>query len=141
LSFTATAGSVVIAGIPSPLARNWSSLAPDLPDKLRQRRYGSSRIESFSQVIRELRVSYGTLRHLLEREIDEEALGFIQGEDEIYLGIDEHSFRHHEMVYTVTEVKKRRVLGIPRDDRIATLKEFLSKIPEDKVKEVCIDTK
>ena len=93
MGFTATAGSVVIAGIPSLLARNWSSLAPD----------------------------------------------FIQGEDEIYLGIDEHSFRHQGLVHTVTEVKKRRVLGILRDDRIATLKEFLSKIPEDKTKEVCID--
>jgi hypothetical protein len=37
---------------------------------------------------------------LLEREIDEEALGFIQDEDEVYLGIDEHSFRHQEMVHT-----------------------------------------
>ena len=43
----------------------------------------------------------------MEREIDEEALGFIQGEDEIYLVIDEHSFRHQEMVYTVTKVKQR----------------------------------
>ena len=76
-----------------------------------------------------------------EREIDEEAMGFIQGEDEIYLGIDEHSFRHQELVHTVTEVKKRRVLGVLRDDRIATLKKFLSKIPGDKVKEVCIDMK
>jgi transposase len=73
--------------------------------------------------------------------IDEEAMGFLQGEDEIYLGIDEHSFRHQEMVHTVTEVKKRKMLGILRDDRIATLKKFLSKIPEDKVKEVCIDMK
>jgi transposase len=96
---------------------------------------------SFSQVTRELRVSYSTLRHLLESEIDEEALGFIRGEEEIFLGIDEHSFRHQELVHTVTEVKKRRVLGILRDDRIATLKEFLSKIPEDQVKEVCIDMK
>jgi len=32
-------------------------------------------------------VGYSTLRRLLEREIDEEALGFIQDEDEIYLGI------------------------------------------------------
>ncbi|MCL0094791.1 hypothetical protein M1N58_02710 [Dehalococcoidales bacterium] len=48
------------------------------------------------------------LRWLLE--IDEETLGFIQ--DEIYLGIDEHSFRHQELVQT--EVKKRRVLGILR---------------------------
>ena len=84
-------------------------------------------------------VGYGTVRRLLEREIDEEALGFVQEEDEIFLGIDEHSFRHQELVYTVTEVKKRKVLGILRDDRIATLKKFLSKIPDDKVKEVCID--
>jgi len=45
-------------------------------------------------VTRELGEGYGTLRRLLEREIDEEALGFIQDEGEIYLGIDEHSFRH-----------------------------------------------
>ena len=75
------------------------------------------------------------MRRLLEREIDEEALGFIGGEDEIFLGIDEHSFRHQELVHTITEVKKRKVLGILKDDRIATLKRFLSKIPSDKVKE------
>lgn len=96
---------------------------------------------SFSQVTRELGVGYSTQRRLLEREIDEEALGIVQREDEIYLGIDEHSFRHQELVHTVTEIKKRRVLGILRDDRIATLRQFLSKIPKDKVKEVCIDMK
>lgn len=96
---------------------------------------------NFSQVSRELGVGYGTLRHLLEREIDEEALGFIQDENEIYLGIDEHSFRQQELVHTVTEVKQRKVVGILRDDRIATLKEFLAKVPGDKVKEVCIDMK
>ena len=88
---------------------------------------------------RELGVGYGTLRRLLEREIDEEALGFIQDEDETYLGIDEHSFRHQELVHTVTEVKQRKVLGILRDERITTLKKFLSKLPKDKVREVCID--
>ena len=86
-------------------------------------------------------VGYGTLRRLLEREIDEEALGFIKDEDKIYLGIDEHSFRHQELVHTVTEVKQRKVVGILRDDRIATLKKFLSKIPRDKVRAVCIDMK
>ena len=96
---------------------------------------------NFSQVTRELGVGYSTLRRLLEREIDEEALGFLQDEGEIYLGIDEHSFRHQELVHTVTEVKQKRVLGILRDDRIATLKKFLDKIPGDKVKEVCIDMK
>ena len=96
---------------------------------------------NFGQVTRELGVGYGTLRRLLEREIDEEALGFMKYEGELYLGIDEHSFRHQDMVHTVTEVKQRKVVGILGDDRIATLKTFLSKIPEDKVKEVCIDMK
>jgi transposase len=96
---------------------------------------------SFSQVRRELGVGYGTLRRLLEREIDEETLGPVIEEEEIYLGVDEHSFRHHDLVHTVTEVKKRRVLGVLKDDRIATLKGFLSKIPGGKVKEVCIDMK
>ncbi len=96
---------------------------------------------SFSQVRRELGVGYGTLRRLLEREIDKEALGPIIDEEEIFLGIDEHSFKHHELVHMVTEVKKRKVLGILRDDRIATLKNFLGRVPKDKVKEVCIDMK
>jgi transposase len=96
---------------------------------------------NFSQVTRDMGIGYGTLRRLLEREIDEEALSFIQDWDEIYLGIDEHSFRHQELVHTVTEVKQRKMLGILKDDRIATLKEFLSKIPKDKVNEVCIDMK
>lgn len=41
--------------------------------------------KNFSQVTRELGISYSTLRRLLEREIDEEILGFIQDKDEIYL--------------------------------------------------------
>lgn len=100
-----------------------------------------TRYLSFSQVRQELGISYGTLRRLLEREIDGDALGFIKQEQEVFLGIDEHSFRHQDMVYTVTEVKRRKMLGILRDDRIATLKVFLKKIPQDKVKEVCIDMK
>ena len=93
---------------------------------------------SFSQVRRELGVGYGTLRHLLERESDEETLGWLDGADEIFMGIDEHSFRHQEMVHTVTEVKKRKVLGVLSDDRLATLKKFLTKVPGDKGKEVCM---
>lgn len=96
---------------------------------------------SFSQVRKRLGVGYGTLRRLLEREVSGEALSWLEGEEPISLGIDEHSFRHQDMVYTVTEVKKRRVLGILRDDRIASLKAFLSKLPRERVREVCIDMK
>jgi len=96
---------------------------------------------SFSQIKRDLGLSYTSLRRLLEREIDEETMGSIKEEAEIFLGIDEHSFKHQELVYMVTEVKKKKVLGILKDDRIATLKSFLTKIPKDRVREVCIDMK
>lgn len=95
----------------------------------------------FSQIKRDLGLSYSSLRQLLEREIDEETIYPIKEEAEIFLGIDEHSFKHQELVYMVTEVKKRKVLGILKDDRIATLKNFLTKIPRDRVREVCIDMK
>jgi len=96
---------------------------------------------SFSQVKRDLGVSYTSLRRLLEREVDGKVSSSLPLEDEIFLGIDEHSFKHQELVHMVTEVKKRQVLRILKDDRIATLKDFLTKIPKDKVKEVCIDMK
>jgi transposase len=44
------------------------------------------RDRNFGQVTRELGIGYGTLRRLLQRETDEEMLGFIRDEDEIYLG-------------------------------------------------------
>ena len=84
---------------------------------------------------------YTSLRRLLEKEIDGEVSSFLPLEEEIFLGIDERSFKHQELVYMVTEVKKGRVLRIVKNDRITTLKAFLIKIPEDKVKEVCIDMK
>lgn len=90
---------------------------------------------------RELGVGYGTLRRLPEREIDDEALGFIQHEDKIHLGIDEHSFKHQEVVYTVTGVTAKRAPGILKDDRLVTSKNFLAKIPGHRVKQVCIDMK
>lgn len=99
------------------------------------------RDRSFSQVRRELGVGYSTLRRLLEKEIDEEIFGSLLREEELFLGIDEHSFRHQELVHMVTEVKKRRVIAILRDDRIATLRECLGRVPRDKVKEVCLDMK
>ncbi len=36
-----------------------------------------------------------------------------EDEGEIFLGIDEHSFKHQDMVHTVTEVEKKRVIVLP----------------------------
>lgn len=97
------------------------------------------REHSFSQVGRRLGVSYSTLRRLLERDVNCEALNLIGREGPLFLGIDEHSFRHQEMVFTVTEVKQRRMLGILKDDRISSLKAYLSRLPAERIREVCID--
>jgi len=78
---------------------------------------------SFSHMKREMGIGYSALRRLLDRETEEETSGFVGDEAEIYLGIDEHSFKHQEMVYTITDVKHRRVLGILKDDRISYLEE------------------
>ena len=96
---------------------------------------------NFSQVTKELGVSYSTLRRLLDREIDGELTMAVIAADKLFLGIDEHSFKHQELVFTVTEVRQRKMLGILKDDCIATLRAFLSKIPREKVIEVCIDMK
>jgi len=58
---------------------------------------------SFSQVRRRLGVGYGTLRCLLERRVNQGALEWLEEEGVISLGIDEHSFRHQDMVSTITE--------------------------------------
>ncbi len=61
--------------------------------------------------------------------------------DEIHLGIDEHSFRHQDLVYTVTwKLQNQEMLGVLRDDPDSYFRSFLSNIPKDKV-EVCIDLK
>ena len=65
----------------------------------------------------------------------------MQKTDEVYLGIDENNSRHQELIHIVTCVKQRKVVAILRDNRIATLKKLLGKIPRDKLKEVCIDMK
>lgn len=60
------------------------------------------------------------------------------------LGIDEHSFRGHNLIITITDLSNNRLLAILKSDDKNTLKRFLNNIPE-KVKanilEVCIDLK
>lgn len=65
-------------------------------------------------------------------------------ERKIRLGIDEHSFRGRDLVITVTNLKRRRVVAVLPDDRQETLRQFISQIPDSirgKVEEVCVDIK
>lgn len=60
------------------------------------------------------------------------------------LGIDEHSFKGRYLVITITDLSHRRLLAILKDDRKASLEEFLKNIPElakNQIIEACIDLK
>ena len=98
---------------------------------------------SFKEVSKMLGISYGRVKKVLMEALAMIKLPELVADDlkGLHIGIDEHSFRHQEMVIVVTDVRAKRVLGILKDDRLSTLEEFLKKIPPHKVKEVCIDMK
>jgi len=63
-----------------------------------------------------------------------------QGE-KFVLGIDEHSYRGHDLVLTATNITRKKLLMVGHDDRLATLTEFLRKTDKKRISEVCIDMK
>jgi transposase len=63
-----------------------------------------------------------------------------QGE-KFVLGIDEHSYRGKNLVLTATNITKKKLLLVGKDDRLATLAEFLKKSDQKRISEVCIDMK
>jgi len=61
---------------------------------------------------------------------------------DIRLGIDGHSHQGNKMALTVVELRHGRPLAVLPNDNKSTLKQFLSKIPENikaRIVEVCID--
>lgn len=63
-----------------------------------------------------------------------------QGE-RFVMGIDEHSYRGRNLVLTATNITKKKLLLVGKDDRLATLAEFLQKADQKRISEVCIDMK
>jgi len=57
------------------------------------------------------------------------------------LGIDEHSYRGRNLVLTATNITQKKLLMVGKDDRLATLTEFLRKADQKRISEVCIDMK
>lgn len=58
------------------------------------------------------------------------------------LGIDEHSFRGHYLIITITDLSNKKLLAVLKSDSQATLAKFLREIPpeyRDKIDEVCTD--
>jgi transposase len=103
--------------------------------------------QSFGTVTRKTGVGYWALRRVLERSVEPiswESLLEQAGGQGLRLGVDEHSFRHQDMVITITEIAQHRVLTLLPDDRCKTLESFLLGISpsvREQIREVCIDMK
>src|SRR4030042_2460249 len=83
-------------------------------------------------------VLYAVLRENHERfkEINWEEQG-----EKFTLGIDEHSYRGRNLVLTGTNITQKKLLLVGKDDRLATLQEFLGNSDKKRISEVCIDMK
>lgn len=102
--------------------------------------------QSFAALQRSCGIRYGRARRLLLRLpvpwLDWPHL--VGEEGPIALGIDEHSFRGHDLVITITCLTTHRFLAILPDDRQATLRAWLKALPEEirqRVMAVCTDLK
>ena len=51
--------------------------------------------------------------------------------EQIFLGIDEHSFHGRDYVLVITEIKERKPLAVLPDNKIETLKKWLKSLPND----------
>jgi len=100
--------------------------------------------KSFRQLQQENGVSDHEARYLLAKVDTTPTWQEEQKQENIRLGIDEHSFRGRNLVITVTNLSQRRLKAILPDDQQKSIKAWLKAIPEEikpKIKEVCIDMK
>jgi len=122
-----------------PLMRPWQRRTLEAERQILE----SLRGQSFKSLAEKQGISYGVSKRVLKRRLDPEKLIWPEEpQEEISLGIDEHSFRGTQLVQTVTDLSARRPLTILPDSRKETLNRFLQSIPEEKkqqVVEVCID--
>ena len=94
---------------------------------------------SLTHTINTTGASASTLYSVLREKYADNLIDWnIQG-DNITLGIDEHSFRGKKMALTITNISQKKLLKILPSDSQATLKNFLSSIDKEKIKEICID--
>ena len=89
----------------------------------------------------------GWLVHSILKDISPDDLNnrgqkIMEDLDEIYLGIDEHSFRGRDMVLVITDIKAKKVLAVLEDITNWTLRDWFNTIPDeikDKIKGISTD--
>lgn len=100
--------------------------------------------QSFHQTAGEFGVDPATIRRTLIDHHRHQTIPWAVQGSPIRLGIDEHSFRGHDMALTVTNLTTKTLLTILSDDRQETLRQFLRSIPREargNIHEVCMDMK
>lgn len=86
-------------------------------------------------------ISPSVLYDTLQERYDSYKIEWKKQGKNITLGIDEHSFRGRRMALTVTNITKRTLLGIYRDDSSVTVRDVLKNADTKRISEVCIDMK
>lgn len=98
--------------------------------------------QSFNKTAKQFSVSEASVnRYLLEIFANYQP-DFSFERKGLVLGLDEHSFRGHDMVTTITNLSKRKIIGILKDDRQETIRGYLSNLPittKESIIEVCMD--
>jgi len=123
-----------------PLVRKWSRSSSEAEVEVLR----LIRDNSFHRVEERYGISDKVSRRVLKKAEVLPRWEEEQRDRKVRLGIDEHSFRGRDLVITVTNLKRRKVLAVLPDDRQETLRRFLSQIPgsvKRKIEEVCVDIK
>lgn len=95
---------------------------------------------SFSHVKQKTGISASALYAILKENHKKFAeIDWTEQGGKFVLGIDEHSYRGHNLVLTATNITKKKLLMVGKDDSLATLAEFLRKADRKRIPEVCID--
>ena len=97
---------------------------------------------SFSHVKQKTKTSASILYATLQENHEQaKEINWADQGEKFVLGVDEHSYRGHDLVLTITNITKKKLLLVGKDDRLATLAEFLRKADQKRISEVCIDMK
>ena len=85
---------------------------------------------------------YDILKTIDEEQLNTQGLDIMKQLDEIYLGIDEHSFKGRDMVLVITDIKAKKVLAVLDDTTNATLNGWFAGLSDEikrKIKGVSTD--
>lgn len=72
---------------------------------------------------------WGIIKGIDTKGLAEKGAGYLESLDEIYLGLDGHSFRGRDMVYVITELKNRKVVAILEKETNGCVRDWLNSLP------------